>query len=73
MRAFVSRSGDICTQNDTCQAGICTGANPKVCSALDECHDEGTCAPGNGLCSNPAKLDGTPCSFGTCVAGVCTP
>src|SRR5262249_24454314 len=32
-----------CTQTDTCQTGICTGANPVVCSALDQCHDVGTC------------------------------
>ena len=34
-----------CTQTDTCQAGVCTGANPVVCSALDQCHAVGACDP----------------------------
>ncbi|MFO0568839.1 MAG: hypothetical protein U0263_24465, partial [Polyangiaceae bacterium] len=43
-----------CTQSDTCQAGTCTGANPVVCTASDQCHDAGTCNPANGTCSDPA-------------------
>src|SRR5207247_7101915 len=35
--------GNACTQSDTCQSGTCTGSNPVVCSALDHCHDTGTC------------------------------
>src|SRR2546426_12307179 len=35
--------GDACTQTDTCQAGACTGMNPVVCTALDQCHVAGTC------------------------------
>jgi len=34
--------GDPCTQADTCQAGVCTGANPVVCSALDQGHGAGS-------------------------------
>jgi hypothetical protein len=71
--------GDACTQTDTCQAGVCTGANPVVCTASDQCHDAGTCDPATGLCSDPAKADGTACNDGTactqtdtCVGGVCT-
>jgi len=67
-----------CTQTDTCQTGICTGANPVVCSALDQCHDVGTCNPANGVCSNPNKPDGTACNDGnlctqtdSCQSGVC--
>src|SRR5439155_1483318 len=70
--------GDACTQTDTCQAGICTGANLVVCTALDQCHDAGTCDPASGTCSNPAKADGATCSDGnactqtdTCHAGAC--
>jgi hypothetical protein len=70
--------GNACTQSDTCEAGVCTGANPIVCTALDQCHDAGTCDSGTGACSNPDKADGTSCSDGdactqtdTCAAGVC--
>jgi cysteine-rich repeat protein len=70
--------GSACTQTDTCQGGTCTGANPVVCTALDQCHDAGTCAPATGLCSNPAKSNGSSCSDGnpctqtdTCQAGTC--
>ena len=71
--------GDACTQTDTCQAGACTGANPVVCAALDQCHDAGTCNPATGVCRNPTKADGTACNDGdactqtdTCQAGTCT-
>ena len=70
--------GDACSQTDTCQAGFCTGANPVTCSALDQCHMPGTCDPSIGICSNPAKADGTPCSDGNactqtdaCQSGTC--
>jgi hypothetical protein len=57
---------------DACQAGSCISGAPVVCSALDPCHDAGICAPATGLCSNPAKADGTLCGSGmTCTAGVC--
>ncbi|MBK8997394.1 MAG: hypothetical protein IPM35_16825 [Myxococcales bacterium] len=68
-----------CTQTDTCQAGTCTGSNPVVCTALDQCHVAGSCDPGTGVCSNPAKADGSACSDGdactqtdSCQAGTCT-
>src|SRR5262249_4550628 len=70
--------GNACTQSDTCEAGVCTGANPVVCTALDQCHDAGVCDPANGTCSNPAKANGVTCNDGngctqtdTCQAGVC--
>lgn len=69
-----------CTQTDTCQSGTCTGANPVVCTASDSCHDVGTCNPASGVCSNPAKPNGTACSDSTvcngsetCQSGSCTP
>jgi cysteine-rich repeat protein len=71
--------GNACTQTDTCQAGLCTGANPVVCTASDQCHVAGTCNPASGACSNPAAANGTTCSDGnactqtdTCQAGLCT-
>src|SRR5439155_1451411 len=70
--------GDACTQTDTCQTGACVGANPVVCSALDQCHDACACDPANGICSNPDKADGSACADGdactvtdTCQAGTC--
>jgi cysteine-rich repeat protein len=70
--------GNACTQSDACTAGACVGANPVVCTALDQCHVAGTCNPGTGLCSNPAMADGTGCDDGNactqtdaCVAGIC--
>jgi MYXO-CTERM domain-containing protein len=64
--------GDACTQADTCQAGACTGGAPVTCAASDECHDPGLCEPTTGTCSNPAKLDGAPCSTGVCSMGACS-
>src|SRR5260370_22279862 len=56
--------GDACTQSDTCQAGVCTGMNPVVCTALDQCHVAGVCDPASGTCSNPGKADGSACADG---------
>src|SRR5439155_136303 len=56
--------GNACTQTDTCQAGTCTGANPVVCAAADQCHVAGTCDPATGTCSTPAKPDGATCDDG---------
>src|SRR3989441_970391 len=57
--------GNACTQTDTCQAGICTGANPITCAASDQCHVAGTCNPATGTCSNPNVTDGTACNDGS--------
>jgi len=71
--------GNACTRTDTCQTGVCRGANPLACTALDACHSAGICDPATGVCSNPVKANGTLCSDGnsctrrdTCQAGVCT-
>src|SRR5207244_1980766 len=71
--------GSACTQSDTCEAGVCTGTNPVVCTALDQCHLAGTCDMGTGVCSNPNKADGSSCDDGsactqsdTCEADLCT-
>ena len=72
--------GDACTQSDSCQAGVCTGSNPVVCGASDQCHDAGVCDPATGACTDPVKPDGTACTDGNacttadaCEAGVCVP
>jgi streptogramin lyase len=74
----VCSDANACTQTDTCQAGTCTGANPVVCMAADQCHDPGICNPANGMCSNPNRPNGTPCTDGnactqtdTCQMGAC--
>jgi len=71
--------GSACTPTDSCQAGVCTGMNPLVCTASDQCHGVGVCDPGTGTCSNPASPDGTSCNDAnactqtdSCQAGVCT-
>jgi hypothetical protein len=70
--------GNACTPNDSCLSNVCVGANPVNCTASDPCHNAGTCNVGTGLCSNPAKPDGSACSDGnpctavdTCQAGGC--
>ena len=70
--------GDECTQSDSCQAGVCEGSNPVVCTASDQCHGVGSCNPATGVCSDPAIGDGTACDDGdectqsdSCLAGVC--
>jgi hypothetical protein len=67
-----------CTHRDVCQLGRCTGLDPVTCTASDQCHDVGTCDPGSGACSNPAKTDGTACDDknactqkDSCQAGAC--
>src|SRR2546428_45129 len=71
--------GNACTQTDTCQSGTCTGSNPKVCTASDQCHEAGTCDTTTGDCSNPNKPNGSSCNDGnactqtdTCQTGTCT-
>jgi hypothetical protein len=70
--------GNACTQTDTCQSGVCAGANPVTCTAQDQCHTAGTCNASTGICSNPAVANGTACNDGntctrtdTCQSGVC--
>jgi hypothetical protein len=56
--------GDACTQTDSCQSGVCLGANHVICVAFDQCHVAGDCNPGTGACSNLAKPDGARCDDG---------
>jgi hypothetical protein len=68
-----------CTRTDTCQEGVCTGADPVVCVASDQCHDVGICDTGTGVCSNLRKMNGIVCDDNnvctrtdTCQEGNCT-
>jgi len=66
-------TGDLCRVNKSCQAGECTGGEPKDCSGLDVGCVLGECNPDNGLCGTVAAPVGTPCIPGTaeCVIGAC--
>jgi MYXO-CTERM domain-containing protein len=73
----VCGAGVNCVQAGTCQSGSCS-ALPVVCPTPDQCHTAGTCDALTGLCSNPAKSDGSPCNDGdscttndVCTAAVC--
>jgi hypothetical protein len=70
--------GNACTQTDWCQAGSCVGGNAVSCTAASQCQAAGTCDQRTGLCSNPAKPNGTPCDDGnactqtdSCQSGIC--
>ena len=70
--------GNLCTHTDTCESGLCTGNNPVVCPSGDQCHGPGACIPATGICSQPAKPDGTLCDDGNacthasiCEGGAC--
>lgn len=60
--------GNGCTKTDTCQAGLCAGIDPVVCTAPDQCHLDGSCDPTTGTCSVVVKScdDGEPCTTDAC-------
>jgi MYXO-CTERM domain-containing protein len=62
--------GNICTKNDLCTSGTCMGT-PVTCTPLDECHSAGTCDTATGVCTDPRKVDGSPCTNGSCQGGTC--
>src|SRR5438045_2914502 len=59
---FPCNDGNACTLNDTCQNSICMSGTPISCPPVDQCHDAGTCDANTGVCTNPAKPNGTPCT-----------
>jgi hypothetical protein len=71
--------GNACTQTDTCQGGVCSGASPVVCPAPGQCKVIGTCNPANGTCSAATNAgDGSSCNDGdlctqtdSCMGGTC--
>jgi hypothetical protein len=79
----VCADGNPCTWGDTCQNKVCVPDPNRntQCSASDQCHDVGTCDTTTGMCSNPAKVNGSvcsdndacttndACSGGSCVSG----
>ena len=57
----VCDDSNACTQTDTCQGGSCSGRDPVVCAALDQCHVAGKCDKTTGVCTDPLAGDGTGC------------
>lgn len=53
--------GNLCTTGTTCQSGACGGGSEVTCEAIDNCHNAGSCNPQTGLCSAPAKENGSAC------------
>jgi MYXO-CTERM domain-containing protein len=62
--------GDACTPTDQCMTGVCTGSGMLTCNPPDDCHSA-MCNMASG-CVSTALADGTPCSIGTCMSGICT-
>lgn len=70
--------GNACTQVDACEAGACVGGDSVVCTTTDPCRVAGVCAPTTGVCSQPARPNGSACNDGnactrtdTCQSGTC--
>ena len=61
--------GDLCTSDDVCSAGFCSGQGID-CDDADACTDD-TCDPGTGQCRNDAAdcSDGVACTVDSCEAG----
>jgi hypothetical protein len=68
--------GDLCTEGDTCDAGICRPGPALDCGDDTECRQAGTCDSTTGLCTSTSESDGTTCTVasgeGACVDGSCT-
>jgi hypothetical protein len=69
--------GNANTTGDVCTGGVCAGVDHcagVTCAAQDQCHVAGTCDHATGVCSNPAKADGSACDDGNAnsVSDVCT-
>lgn len=62
---------DSCTVRDVCHAnGSCRGTAVQCFSEEGECF-EGFCDPLTGQCDRREASDGTPCSGGLCLHGMC--
>ena len=63
--------GDMCTENETCEAGECISGEPISCDDGSECTAD-SCDSVNG-CANDPVPNGTPCAIGAgvCQLGVC--
>jgi hypothetical protein len=60
--------GSLCTSNDVCRDGTCTGI-PVVCTDGNVCNGEESCNPATGACLAGSPLpcsDGNPCTDDLC-------
>jgi Immune inhibitor A peptidase M6/Putative Ig domain len=66
-------SGDLCSVDKTCLAGVCGGGKPMDCSALDVGCQAGACDEATGFCGPVNAAIGTACSQGVpvCYVGAC--
>jgi hypothetical protein len=63
----------LCTFDDVCGASGCAGT-PTSCMAASECLGASYCQWSDGQCApQVAAPNGTPCTGGTCRAGLCVP
>ncbi|MFL5307846.1 MAG: EGF domain-containing protein [Polyangia bacterium] len=53
--------GNACTQVDTCQGGVCVGANPVVCPDEPAACNLNSCDPATGFCGDPTPATGAVC------------
>jgi RHS repeat-associated protein len=53
--------GNLCTTNDTCQAGVCAGGAPVSCPAATACSTF-ACVPATGVCQPTHRPLGTACN-----------
>jgi subtilisin-like proprotein convertase family protein len=72
--------GLYCTEDDSCQAGVCTGGTPRSCEILDGVCQIGVCNEDLRQCVPTMAPDSTPCDDGQlctegdfCEAGLCMP
>jgi len=65
---------DLCSDGNTCSAGVCSGGSPKNCSFLTDGCDLGVCDPVNGNCTTMAVMNGQVCDdLDACTTGeLCT-
>ncbi|WP_438000312.1 thrombospondin type 3 repeat-containing protein [Sorangium sp. So ce185] len=67
--------GNLCTQGDTCQDGVCLSGTHVTCPDVAVCI-AGRCDPRTGACVPAPKLEGTPCvdggQRGVCLASGCS-
>ena len=69
--------GQLCTEGDTCQSGLCTGT-PRPCEGTADGCQVGVCDEATGACALAPALEGTPCDDNNlcttgdvCVGGAC--
>ena len=69
---------NLCTENDTCAAGVCAGNPAETGTACGDDCNAGVCDGATGQCMQEPLPDGTMCDDGdectdgdSCVAGIC--